>query len=1213
MRTGTLILLAALSLALRPACGQGFPTPGSMTPGMGGGELSIGRDAASTVTLDYLGQDGTYEAYCLLSLDGPMAFSFDVDSLRHPGGGAGTEAPLSWSLAIAEYNGVSAPAGRTHYRKGPLLLGAPPALDVSDEVYLPAGRYLLVSSLLGKTGKTVALDEIPSGDGSASPPSPGNHPADPPGNVDDPGTELIEQLVPDGGALAADAGLDAYAASFSYRTRAAYPEEEPMPSIPPGSRRLEFTLPARAGRNAVSALTSLDGGAEGPLTVSYYDGLGRLGQSVNRGASPTGKDWAALREYDGWGRPGDEWLPAAMPADSGNFVPPTSYKAWATTAHGDARPYSSPVYEASPLDRVVRQYGPGESWRSGDRFVGTNEDVYRSARHPWCLNVYLVDGEREAMTIAVNGLRPDGTLLVTETVDEDGGTLRTFVDRSGHIVLERRTSPGVGGGFLDTYYIRNALGEIRAVLPPGLSARLDILGTAPQALLDGYAYLYKLDPMGNVAGRKRPGADWEYYVYDNGGTLVFSQDGEERARGVWSFALSDPFGRPALRGTCENELDPFAAPCIDEPHARFICEMVGAADNGGYRVGKDIEGYPLVNPVIHQVSYYDNYNFTYRFSFPDREAFGYEAVEGFAAEPSSAKGLLTGTLVARLDTGAVTYRRSAFYYDDRGRLAQRRSADLLGGVPLGAIEIPTWGDAGHAGDPGGDGAFPLPPAGIPPASIDMDVERIAYNFTGQPTLRLLTHSLAGQPTRTERYTYTYDHELRPLLTTHQLDGGEVVTLVDNEYDELGRLKANKRNGNANLRTDYAYNIRSWTKSIDSPLFSQTLYYNEQRGGSTPRYNGNISAMDWKVTRSGDGKQRGYNFAYDNLSRLTAADYREAGAASEKFSAAYSYDLHGNILSLQRHGNKGPAAYGLVDNVAFTYVGNQLVKATDTGEAANNSFSYDFMDGADIDVEYAYDANGNMTMDANRGIYSIAYNVLNLPEKITFAEPGVYNEYVYSADGTKLSVLHKKASTEVRTDYVGNMIYKNDSLDMILVDGGYIKDGRYHFYLQDHLGSNRVVADANGNIVQANHYYPYGTPFAESYSSDIQKYKYIGKEYDTDNGLNWYDVEARMMDGLRFTTMDPLAEKYYSVSPYAYCAGNPINAIDSDGKLPIFLVPLIKGAVGAIVDAAAQVTVSMANGQGFGEAMSNIDYTSVGASFVTSAVTMPGMSTAAKVT
>jgi hypothetical protein len=147
-----------------------------------------------------------------------------------------------------------------------------------------------------------------------------------------------------------------------------------------------------------------------------------------------------------------------------------------------------------------------------------------------------------------------------------------------------------------------------------------------------------------------------------------------------------------------------------------------------------------------------------------------------------------------------------------------------------------------------------------------------------------------------------------------------------------------------------------------------------------------------------------------------------------------------------------------------------LQASGTWTDATFATLCDLVSGADIDVEYAYDANGNMTMDGNNGIYSIAYNALNFPKKVTFAEPGVYNEYVYSADGTKLSVLHKKASTEKRTDYV-DMIYKNDSiLDMILVDGGYIKDGPYHFFLQDHLGSNRVVADADGNFVQATHYY-----------------------------------------------------------------------------------------------------------------------------------------------
>ena len=74
----------------------------------------------------------------------------------------------------------------------------------------------------------------------------------------------------------------------------------------------------------------------------------------------------------------------------------------------------------------------------------------------------------------------------------------------------------------------------------------------------------------------------------------------------------------------------------------------------------------------------------------------------------------------------------------------------------------------------------------------------------------------------------------------------------------------------------------------------------------------------------------------------------------------------------------------------------------------------------------------------------------------------------------------------------------------------------------------------------------------------------------------------------------------------------MNAFDPDGGLPVFLIPLAKGAVGAFVDASAQVSISMINGKSFYEAVGGIDYTSVGASFVTSAIVAPGMSTGAKV-
>jgi RHS repeat-associated protein len=92
-----------------------------------------------------------------------------------------------------------------------------------------------------------------------------------------------------------------------------------------------------------------------------------------------------------------------------------------------------------------------------------------------------------------------------------------------------------------------------------------------------------------------------------------------------------------------------------------------------------------------------------------------------------------------------------------------------------------------------------------------------------------------------------------------------------------------------------------------------------------------------------------------------------------------------------------------------------------------------------------------------------------------------------------------------------------------------------------LGNNRVAVKADGTVIQTNHYYPFGTAFAESTVAEQgkQPYKYNGKELDAMHGLNMYDYSARHKDDWRFTTVDPMAEKYYSWFPYSFALGNPI--------------------------------------------------------------------------
>ena len=422
-----------------------------------------------------------------------------------------------------------------------------------------------------------------------------------------------------------------------------------------------------------------------------------------------------------------------------------------------------------------------------------------------------------------------------------------------------------------------------------------------------------------------------------------------------------------------------------------------------------------------------------------------------------------------------------------------------------------------------------------------------YDFTGHPLSARIIHHDPTAGDMTERYTYSYDAWGRPLTVTHRLDNLPAVTLHNYSYDAIGRVAHDQRNGDADLATQYSYNVRSWLTDIkvggDSShgtlgeTFTEKLYYQNQRPvnqQSTVQWGGNVSAMDWMA--GSDGVSRRYDFAYDGLSRLTGAGYADDGAGQSDYSRGYGYDRNGNVTLLAT----------ATDTTQVSYTGNHLT------------------DGS----SYAYDANGNLTKDLGRGIVQISYNLLNLPSNVAPGLVGgphgvIYGvdsrDYLYTASGVKLQSkamlplsLPGMPDVRERTDYVGNLIYDRTSLQKVLFDGGYVDmsgdSPEYRFFVADHLGGNRLVADASGTILQTNHYDPYGESLPDGAAVDSgNPYKYSGKEYD-DKALA-YDFGARHFTTSipRWTTMDPMAEKYYSISPYAYCAGNPMNCIDIDGK------------------------------------------------------------------
>ena len=245
-------------------------------------------------------------------------------------------------------------------------------------------------------------------------------------------------------------------------------------------------------------------------------------------------------------------------------------------------------------------------------------------------------------------------------------------------------------------------------------------------------------------------------------------------------------------------------------------------------------------------------------------------------------------------------------------------------------------------------------------------------------------------------------------------------------------------------------------------------------------------------------------------------------------SSYSYNDISRLLSIKRSGN-------VLRGYDFAYDG-----------------SFDFKDGANADVEYFYDANGALVKDLNKGISNVEYDVLGNLKCITFSN-GFKTKYIYDAAGNKLRTTHESAVTNT-TDYVGNFVFEDGKLSKYLFDGGYCsfdnsQNPTFHYYEKDHLGSVRMVVNENGTIEQVNHYYSFGGVYGDlSYNSETQRNKYIGKEFDHMHGLDWYDHGARMYDAAKVSwdRVDRLGEKYTQLSPYLYCASNPVVFLDADG-------------------------------------------------------------------
>jgi RHS repeat-associated protein len=754
-------------------------------------------------------------------------------------------------------------------------------------------------------------------------------------------------------------------------------------------------------------------------SYTYFDGLGRPMQQVQRRASPTEKDMVTPITYDAVGRQDKDYLPYMADATDGHYKKDAVagqaafYLAPPEKVAASDYPYSVKVFEPSPLNRVLQQGAPGTDWQpvightvKFDYEVNTTDDKVKL----WTMDA--------ATGLPVtSGFHDRGQLYVNVTVDEHGSSVKEYKDKLGLVVLKRVQD---GTEWLETYYIFDDFNLLRYTLQPEGAATLT--GNPDQTFLNTWAFQYRYDERKRLVEKRVPGASWAYMVYDKRDRLVLTQDGNLRGKNQWTFTKYDALNRPLVSGLYTH-----ATPLTQQEMADKVSKdlFVESFDGSPAFYGYTNTVFPTENIEVLSITYYDNYDFRDLLTGP----FAYDprALEGMDATAfDRVKGLVTGGKTRILNT--ATWLASVTYYDKRYRAIQTVSQNQLGGQGRTSQR---------------------------------------YDFAGKVLARSTIHTKNSSPDITVGEIFDYDHAGRLLAQYHQVGNGPKVNLKAQRYNAIGQLVEKNLHAvpEGYLQSvDYRYNVRGWLTHINNAAlvndggvtndeandyFGFELKYNNSLlTGSTAQFNGNISEALWKNV--GNGGQA-YSYSYDPLNRLKQSSYVDLANPlnNDRFNETITgYDGNGNIRGLQRQKN----VTGLMDDLVYTYLGNQLLRVTDSGNKAEG-----FKEGANTNDDYAYDDNGNMNTDMNKGI-GITYNYLNLAESVTRSATENM-QYVYSATGAKLSQTVNENGQVKTTDYVGSFVYENGALQFILHDEGRINMATatpaYEYFLKDHLGNVRT--------------------------------------------------------------------------------------------------------------------------------------------------------------
>ncbi|WP_312287637.1 DUF6443 domain-containing protein [Chryseobacterium gleum] len=926
-----------------------------------------------------------------------------------------------------------------------------------------------------------------------------------------------------------------------------------------------------------------ENGSKKSETIQYFDGLGRPKQTIQVKSTPLGQDLVVAVTYDQLGRQTKSILPVPMATTSLGIQ--NVSEATANAYYGVPNAYGEQKLEASPLARVLETAGPGSEWamnsghtRKAAYEINKNSDKVKkfSFTNSWV-------SATTVSSVPTVSFYNEKVLVKTSGTDEDGNKTIEFTNGLGQTILVRKVISATENA--DTYYLYNDYGHLVYVISPKAEAQITSNNNIiTQQILDDLCYQYKYDNKNRLIEKKIPGKGLESMIYDRQNRLVGSQDAELKKKGQWLYTKYDQFGRVAITGISTGN-DRAQEQEIANGYGTNNVNRINTAlfERQGMNVYYDNPDATYPNATkwatLLSLNYYDTYpSYSFNPVFPSA-IFGKPVLKDNPADNNNTKTMPVMSLVKNIEDDNWTKNYS--YYDTKGRPVGGYSINHLGGYTRTESEL---------------------------------------DFTGLPIQVKTYHKrLATDTERVITENFTYDNQNRLLTHTHQVDNNTPEILTQNKYNELSQLQSKKVGGTSAaspLQTvDYTYNIRGWITKINDPsnlgndLFGYKINYNQVDGLEIPnsdfsdlkvkpKYNGNIAEVSWKTLTEDNEPLKRYGYVYDGLNRLSAGFYQKAGTeAAKEYFEKLEYDINGNITRLKRSEGilPGSTAALSIDNLKYDYSGNRLIKITDEQQ---NPSGYPYL-AVPNPIEYDngnIGGNGNITKHLDKGISSIEYNYLNLPDKIT--QNSKVTSYLYRADGVKV----KKLFGDLQTHYLDGFQYKSTflreswdgegtfipdpneipelKLRIIPTSEGYYDAllNKYVYNFTDHLGNVRVsYTDTNGDgiiqprryntstcspifgclgewkpgeIVEVNNYYPFGLMHNyEATTQNAYQYKYNGKELQ-ESGMYDYGARFYMPDLGRWGVVDPLAEASRRFTPYHYGNNNPIRFIDPDGRLTV---------------------------------------------------------------